>query len=90
MTHIIISRAQPNAAYQKGFHYGPLTGWAIHIDGEFRGISPTQPEAVDKALTLTPDLDPRVTIDCRSEANRVTGFIGLTGEAKIFQDLMTD
>ena len=89
MTHIIISRAQPNAAYQKGFHYGPLTGWAIHIDGQFRGISPTQPEAVDKALTLTSDPDPQVTIDSRSEFNRAadytSGFIGLTGKAELFK-----
>ena len=98
MTNIIISRAQPNAAYQKGFHYGPLTGWAIHINGEFRGISPTQPEAVDKALTLNSDPDPQVTIDSRSEFNRkeknfqtmsaadyTSGFIGLTGKAELFK-----
>ena len=89
MTKIVISRADINAAYQKRFHYAPLKGWAIHIDGKFKGISPTQPEAIEKALTLTVNPDPQITIDCRGEANKVTGFIGLTGEAKIFQDLMT-
>lgn len=89
MTKIVISHADANAAYQKRFHYGPLSGWAIHIDGQFKGISSTQPEAIEKALSLVAEINPQVTIDCRGEGNTVTGFIGLTGEAKVFQDLMT-
>jgi len=76
MTNIVISHADRNAAYQKRFHYGPLAGCALHIDGQFKGIAPTQPEAIElamalyKALTLTVNSDPRITIDCRGVGNK--------------------
>lgn len=65
-------------------------GWDMHVDGQYFGSYATQQEALSQIEFRVPEPNPQVTIDCRGEANRVTGFIGLTGEAKIFQDLMTD
>ena len=66
MTQSVISQARPTAPYQQQFAKGPIAGWAIQIDGEFRGIASTQPEAVDKARGLvSADSTPKITIDCR-------------------------
>ena len=62
----------------------------MHVDGQYLGSYATQQEALSQIEFRVPDPDPQVTIDCRGQANGVTGFIGLTGEAKIFQELMTD
>lgn len=71
-------------------------GWDMHVDGQYFGSYATQQEACSQIEFRVPEPNPQVTIDCRSEFNRkekittMSAFIGLTGEAKIFQDLMTD
>jgi len=65
-------------------------GWDMHVDGQYLGSYATQQQALSQIEFRVPEHNPQVTIDCRGEADSVTGFIGLTGEAKIFQDLMTD
>jgi len=41
-----ISRATPDAKYQAYFENAPLSGWAVHINGQFKRIFSTDSEAI--------------------------------------------
>ncbi len=56
-----ISRAKPDAAYQANFHNAPLSGWAVHINGQFRRIFATD----SKAIAWAEEHSEKVTIDTR-------------------------
>lgn len=61
MNRIIISRARPDAGYQAHFHYAPLSGWAVHFNGQFKRIFATDSDAIAWAEKHSQ----QITIDCR-------------------------
>lgn len=61
MNQVIISRARPDADYQAHFHYAPLSGWAVHLNGEFRRIFATDSDAI----AWSEKHSAQITIDCR-------------------------
>jgi hypothetical protein len=61
MNQVIISRARPDADYQALFHYAPLSGWAVHLNGQFKRIFATDSDAIAWAEKYSE----QITIDCR-------------------------
>ena len=60
-----ISRAKPDADYQAYFHNAPLSGWAVHINGQFKRIFATD----SKAIAWAEEHSEQVTIDTRGLNN---------------------
>jgi hypothetical protein len=56
-----VSRAKPDAKYQAYFENGPLSGWVVHINGQFKRIFATD----SKAIAWAEEHSEQVTIDTR-------------------------
>ena len=56
-----ISRAKHDASYQAYFENAPLSGWAVHINGQFKRIFSTDSEAIAWAE----EHSEQITIDTR-------------------------
>lgn len=56
-----ISSAKHDASYQAYFENAPLSGWAVHINGQFKRIFATDSEAVSWAEKHSE----QITIDTR-------------------------
>lgn len=56
-----ISRAKHDASYQAYFENAPLSGWAVHINGQFKRIFATDSEAISWAEKHSE----QITIDAR-------------------------
>jgi hypothetical protein len=56
-----ILRAKPDADYQANFHNAPLSGWAVYINGYFKRVFATVPDAIEWAEKHSE----QITIDTR-------------------------
>ena len=74
----VITRAKPDASFQKSFEDRPVKGWVLLVEDRLIGVYPTQTDAVEQAAyiaqmkMISTGRDFQITIDCRQTDNSLT------------------